>query len=86
MADRLQSGDDDLTSTTGRCNRHHPVVVAQSLEVAHHRCLPVAPHDPWQSTLPNREVTTASARRLMVLKTVAPHGCGPQDCGSSRLW
>jgi len=58
------------------------VVVAQSLEVAHHRCLPVAPHDLRQSTLPNREVTTASARRLTVLKTVAPRGCGNHGCGT----
>jgi len=28
------------------------MVVAQPLERVHHRCLPVAPHDPWQSTLP----------------------------------
>ena len=86
MADRLQSGDGDLTSTTRRCN----CIIAWSLR-SHSRWPTIGaylstPHDLRQSTLPNREVTAASARGLTVLKTVAPRGCGPQDCGSSRLW
>lgn len=82
MADRLQSGDDDLTSTTRRCN----CIIPWSLR-SHSRwptigaCLSTS-HDLRQSTLPNREVTAASARGLTVLKTVAPRGCGNHGCGT----
>ena len=76
MADRLQSGDGDLTSTTGRCNRHHPVVVAQSLEVAHHRCLPV-------DFARSAAVDVAEPRSDCCLGKGTD---GPQDRGSPRLW